>query len=131
MDSTVVAQQSARCAATMVQLTIAIKEYHAIMGTLSENRNKNPFLQRLDWDAFVQNYKDRPFFRRHLRMSYKSFCRLVNLVVDKLQFDEEMGSIRGGNIIPEIHVYATIRYLAGARHLLFLWNLRHQLLYHC
>ena len=114
MDSTTLSQQSARCAATMVQLVTAIKQYHVIMGTLSENRTKTPFLQRLDWDTFVQNYKDRPFFRRHMRMSYKSFCRLVNLLIDKLQFDEEMGSIRGGNIIPEIHVYATIRYLAGA-----------------
>ena len=48
-------------------------------------------------------------------MSYDSFTILLNQIREHVDIaDEQMGSLRGGKIIPELHLYATICYLAGA-----------------
>ena len=44
-------------------------------------RLTTPFQQRLLWDNFVRDYKDRPLFCRHLRMSYDSFGTVLYLNV--------------------------------------------------
>jgi hypothetical protein len=38
---------------------------------------KNPTQQRLQWDKFVEDYKNQPLFKRHMRMTYASFCRFA------------------------------------------------------
>ena len=79
-------------------------------------RGKPTFEQRCNWDTFVATTnKHRPVFRRHLRMSYESFCLLVEKIRPHLLIaDGKMSALRGGVIIPELQLYATIRYLAGA-----------------
>jgi len=47
-------------------------------------------------------------------MTYSSFLELLRLLEDDLIRDEAQASRRGGLIIPELHLYATIRYLSGA-----------------
>jgi hypothetical protein len=80
-----------------------------------KRRNKSTFEQRRAWDEYVATNKHRPVFRRHLRMSYESFCILIEKIRPHLIIpDEKMGALRGGIIIPELKLYATIRYLAGA-----------------
>ena len=46
-------------------------------------------------------------------MSFQSFQKLVGLLNDSLLVDQEMASLHGGAIIPELCVYITLQYLAG------------------
>jgi hypothetical protein len=50
-------------------------------------------------------------------MSEDSFLRLLSLVREKLEIDRHMGSRRGGPILPELCLYACLRYLAGGSYL--------------
>ena len=93
---------------------IAIANFEALEPT--ESRRKSVFQQRLQWDNFVENYQHKPLFCHHLRMSYESFCLLLDRLRDHLTTNETMGALRGGNIIPELQLYATICYLAGANY---------------
>jgi len=76
-------------------------------------RSPSMFDQRLQWEAFWTKHAGRPDLRRHLRMSDSSFLRLLSLFRDKLEVDRQMGSRRGGAILPELCLYACLRYLAG------------------
>lgn len=76
-------------------------------------RGKSVFDSRLDWKKFVRHKKNRKDFQRHLRMKYSSFKKLLNYIRADLLVNEEMGSLRGGAVIPEVCLYATLRYLAG------------------
>jgi len=77
-------------------------------------RGKSHLQQRCCWTRFVLMNQDRPLFRRHMRMSYNSFVSLLDKIRPHLHVpDEKMGALRGGVIIPELQLYATIRYLAG------------------
>ncbi len=69
--------------------------------------------QRLQWEAFWTRHAGRPDLKRHLRMSDESFLRLLSLVREKLKVDCRMASRRGGAILPELCLYACLRYLAG------------------
>ena len=51
--------------------------------------------------------------KRHLRMSHISFNQLLSFLRDKLEVDNRMASLRGGTILPELCLYARLRYLAG------------------
>jgi hypothetical protein len=114
MDHQAIALQQARIASFVTQNLAAIAQFAALEVNDNDKRGKSRFQQRLVWDTFVENYKDRPLFRRHLRMSYDSFCRLLEQIKSNLVVpDEKMAALRGGQIIPELHLYATIRYLAG------------------
>jgi len=82
---------------------------------LKQKRARATLQQRCRWDRFVLLNHDRPMFRRHLRMTYTSFLVLLDKIRPHLPvMDEKMGALRGGIIIPELRLYATIRYLAGA-----------------
>ena len=106
-------QQQARIATFVAQMLSIVANFAALEDV--DTRLKSKFQQRLLWEKFVKDHKDRPFFRRHLRMSYDSFTILLNQIREHVDIaDEQMGSLRGGKIIPELHLYATIRYLAGA-----------------
>ena len=120
MDATsLLLKQNARVAAAAVQFRAALEHFEVIVGGhrqpfTDETRQKTRFPQRIDWDRFIEDYKDRPFFHCHMWMFYNSFCVLLGLVYDKINLtDDLMGSLRGGKIIPEIYLYSTIRYLAG------------------
>ena len=113
MDWHNVSVQQARVASFFSQLLSITAEFAALEEDI-QPREKSKFQQRLHWDQFVRNYKDMPLFRRHLRMSYKSFCTLLYLLNDHIATtDDKMASLRGGQIILELHLYATICYLAG------------------
>ena len=80
-----------------------------------KKRARATLQQRCRWDRFVLLNHDRPMFRRHLRMTYGSFLVLLDKIRPNLPvIDEKMGDLRGGVIIPELRLYSTIRYLAGA-----------------
>ena len=108
---TVLAQQLSRVVFFVAQLLFVASQLIIIEDI--EVRIQSRFQQRVTWDIFVERYKDTPLFRRHLRMSYKSFTNLVRLIQEHVEKNEKMSFIRGGKIIPEVHLYATIRYLAG------------------
>jgi len=72
-----------------------------------KRRGKPTFEQHRDRDAYVAANQHRPMFRRHLRMSYDSFCLLLEKIRPHLPIqDEKMSALRGGIVIPEL--YATI-----------------------
>jgi hypothetical protein len=113
MDEQAIALQQARIASFASQQLQAIAQFVALDDD-GTKRGKSSFQQRLRWDRFVRDYKDKPLFRRHLRMSYDSFCTLMDQIKGHLLIpDPKMAALRGGQILPEIHLYATIRYLAG------------------
>ena len=103
--------QQARIAAFHMQLLTTITRFTAAEDV--EIRVKTPHQQRLTWDKFILDYQNKPLLRRHLRMTYSSFCRLVERIRPLIEVDDDMASLRGGKIIPEIHLYCTLRYLAG------------------
>ena len=78
-----------------------------------KRRSPAMFDQRLQWEAFLAKHAGRPDLKRHLRMSQDSFGRLLSFVCDKLEVDNRMGSLRGGAILPELCLYACLRYLGG------------------
>lgn len=105
--------QKARASSFFAHQLAAFAHFRALDDD-SNHRRQSTFQQRLNWSVFVNIHKDRPFFRRHLRMSYDSFCVLMDHLRDHIYVgDDRMGSLRGGIIILELHLYATIRYLAG------------------
>ena len=113
MDFKTVSNQQARVATLFSQVLSVVANFTAL-DDIADSRTKCKFQQRLHWEKFINDYKDRPFFRRHLRMSYESFSILLDQIRDIIDVtDEDMASLRGGKIIPEIHLYATLRYLAG------------------
>eukprot|EP00980_Cylindrotheca_fusiformis_P016821 scaffold5074_cov99-Cylindrotheca_fusiformis.AAC.3 len=113
-DEQTVAVQHARITAFVSHLLSAVADFVAVEDDDAIPRLKSNFQRRLHWVEFVSRNKDSPFFRRHLRMSYDSFCILKDRIKDHFPCEHNvMGSLRGGNISAELHLYATIRYLAG------------------
>ena len=88
MDFFTVPKQDAKAASFLVQALSVVSKF-ALLEDL-ETRQKSQFQQRLDWDTFVSTYKNRPLFRRHLRMSYESFQTIVELVKEKIDADERV-----------------------------------------
>ena len=118
MDLVTVALQQSRVAAFMclqhkaVAHLIATDEEEDVV---KKKRLRSMLQQRIHWNSWVSLHKNRPIFRRHMRMTHESFCRLLDMVRPHFPIlDEKMGNMRGGFIIPELRLYAVIRYLAGA-----------------
>ena len=82
--------------------------------SLGVERSASVFEQRLVWDDFMSRHRETVLFTRHLRMKAQSFDGLVAILRDALTRNEDQADRRGGVIIPEIRLYATIRWLAGA-----------------
>jgi hypothetical protein len=82
-----------------------------------QSRDPSVFDQRLNWEEYVRKHGNRQFFRRHLRMTVPSFNKLLSYIREDLEVDQEMASLRGGVIIPEICLYCTLRWLAGGSYL--------------
>ena len=80
---------------------------------LPRPRRLYSFDTRLNWNVFMEKFRNRAEFKRHIRMSAGSFIKLTNLIRHALEVDEDMANLRGGPIIPEICLYCCLRYLAG------------------
>jgi DDE superfamily endonuclease len=76
-------------------------------------RQSSLFLQRLNWQRFVSLNVSTPVFRRHIRMDYRSFEKLLGYIRNTISVDEDMATLRGGIILPEVRLYAVLRWLAG------------------
>ena len=50
-------------------------------------------------------------------MSFGSIEKLVGLLKESLMVEQEMASLHGGAIIPELCVYVTLQYLAGGSYM--------------
>ena len=74
MDATsLLLKQNARVAAAAVQFRAALEHFEVIVGGhrqpfTDKTRQKTQFLQQINWVRFIEDYKDRPFFCRHMRM---------------------------------------------------------------
>jgi hypothetical protein len=86
---------------------------------LNSNGDRNPSLieQRLVWNKFIGKYGERRDFCRSIRMKLESFNLLLSYIHDDLIVDEVQASRRGTPIMPELCLYSTIRYLAGASYI--------------
>ena len=82
-----------------------------------QSNNSTLFRQRLTWDAFIQENEGRPELTYLLRMELDSFLLLLSYIRNFLEVDESKAASRGGKIIPELCLYCTLRYLAGASYL--------------
>jgi hypothetical protein len=84
------------------------------ISTFSRTR-RNPMLfnDRLQWDDFIQKFGGRTELKRHLRMSAESFLKLLGHIRPSLEVDPDMTGRRGGQIHPELCLYACLRFLAG------------------
>lgn len=120
MDQLTVSLQQARALSFLSQSLQVFSQFAVLLVDDDDDdrqkRKKKAFLQqRCRWDRFVFSNQDQPLFRRHLRMTYGSFVGLLDKIQTYLPVvDEKMGALRGGVIVPELQLYATLRYLAGA-----------------
>lgn len=83
----------------------------------SPPRNPSVFQQRCCWDECTDLHSKRRTLKRRLRMSHESFDRLLALICEDLVVNELMAGPRGGAIIPELCLFCTLRWLAGASYL--------------
>ena len=90
-----------------------ITELDSISDLSKKSRRKSNFDQCLAWQVFATHHSICLEFCRHLCMSFQSFHKLVGLLNDSLLVDQEMASLHGGALIPELCVYITLWYLAG------------------
>jgi len=141
MDSVnLLALQQTRAATFFSQMALAISQVTAVFDdddddddeegvvVVKRRRRDNKSIlqeeeqQRHRWDRFVIEHQNTALLRRHLKMTYDSFQTLLELIrphLPTIKVDEEMdaavrGGAGGGAIIPELQLYATIRYLSGA-----------------
>ena len=80
-----------------------------------QERDPSVFEQRLIWADYIQRHRKKNHtFTRRLRMNLESFDKLLEIIKDDLVVNQQMASIRGGAIIPELCLFCTVRWLAGA-----------------
>jgi hypothetical protein len=86
---------------------------------LPRQRDPSVFEQRLMWADYVARHTKRNHdtFSRRLRMELESFNKLVELIREGVEVNQEMANLRGGPIIPELCLFCTIRWLAGGSYL--------------
>ncbi len=89
--------------------------FQSIATPTSGARPRDPpiFAQRLQWEEFTFQHGRTREFRRHLRMSLQSFTKLLGYIRGGLTVNSEQAARRGGEIIPELQLYCTLRWLAG------------------
>jgi DDE superfamily endonuclease len=93
--------------------------YSAITSEINSpcTRNDSNFSQRLMWCDFTSRNNNRFDFVRLLRMPESSFNKLLSWIYEDLEVDNQMAALRGGCIIPQLRLFATLRYLAGGSYL--------------
>ena len=77
-------------------------------------REPAEFVQRLAWEEFFATHAQGRYFRRHLRMGLESFNILLDELGDSIRVDNMKSRGQGGAIIPEIRLFCTLRWMAGA-----------------
>jgi DDE superfamily endonuclease len=117
LDNVDVCSNNDELAHALVFHDILIKAITKIKLRRTLKRSASPFEQRLLWDNFCNRFRYRHDFKRHLRMTSKSFDKLLEYLYNDLTVDVGMADLRGGAILPEICLYATIRYFAGGSYL--------------
>jgi hypothetical protein len=78
-----------------------------------ETRAPSMFAQRIIWNQIVEKHSECTAFKRHLQMSLESFNKLLTYIRPSLLIDERMAWLQGGPILLELHLYCTLRWLAG------------------
>jgi DDE superfamily endonuclease len=88
-------------------------------GKGANRRRSANFRERLDVNEYIARNKDNntDTLTREMRMEAASFQKLAGILRDGLQHDERMGALRGGAVTPELCIFCTLRYLAGASYL--------------
>ena len=83
--------------------------------TDSVTRNGAFFDERMDFYRFMNKFSGHrePLFRRHMRMSKESYMKLLEILRPVLEKNVLQANRRGGPIVPEVQLYAAIRWLAG------------------
>jgi hypothetical protein len=76
-------------------------------------RDPSVFSQRLSFHTFSMKHGHTKIFSRHMRMSLGSFNKLLSIVQEDIDVEEDQAGRRGGKIIPEIQLYSSVRWLAG------------------
>ena len=85
---------------------------------LPQQRDPSVFDQRLMWTDYVERHTRRNgTFTRRLRMELDSFNKLLEVIREDLEVNQDMADLRGGAIIPELYLFCTIRWLAGGSYL--------------
>jgi hypothetical protein len=122
MDWHTASVQQARVSSFLTQLLATTAKFRAQDDDVIP-REEAQLQQRLHWDQFVRIHEGRPLFRRHLRMSYDSFCTLLSLIRYHIaSTDAKMASLRSGQRIYELYLYVdslSCRCIVF-RHMLFL-----------
>jgi DDE superfamily endonuclease len=81
-------------------------------------RNPPLFIQKLKWQDYINKFNNNVhFIKCHLRMTLKSFYKLLSYIKDGLLVDEHRASCRGGAILPKICLFCTLQWLAGGSYL--------------
>ena len=101
------------CHHYLLLTSATITELDSVFEVSKKSRRKSIFDQCLAWHVFASHHSICPEFHQHLCMSFLAFQKLVGLLNDSLLVDQEMASLHGGAIIPELCVYITLQYLAG------------------
>ena len=85
---------------------------------MPKKSRKNPFFdQHSVWHVFASHHFIHLEFHQHLHISFQSFQKFVGLLNNSLLVDQEMASLCGGAIIPEMCVYITLQYLSGGSYM--------------
>ena len=93
-----------------------ITELDSVFNISKKSQRKCIFDQHLSWHTFAQLHSICPEFCRRLHMSFASFEKLVGLLQESLTVKQDMASLQGGAIIPELCVYVTLWYLSSGSH---------------
>lgn len=105
-----------------LQLLLWLQSLQLISHVIDEisplKRNPSMFHQKLLWKDYVAKHGNNDtFIKRHLRMSLKSFDKLLSFIEKDLFVDNVQAARRGGAIKPEIALFSTLRWLAGGSYL--------------
>lgn len=88
-----------------------------VMLLTPEERNPSIFDQRLAWDEYCRRHELRGTLQRRLRMSKKSFDKLLEMVEKDLHVNFSQADKRGGPILPALCLFCTLRWLSGGSYL--------------
>ena len=83
----------------------------------NEQRSDPLFHLQLTWDKFIKDNQGHLEFHHLLWMDIESFYLLLSFIHDTIQVDKAKVASHGGMIIPELCLYCTLHYLAGASYL--------------
>jgi hypothetical protein len=100
---------------TIIQLLVVIVGAAKL---IPMSRNASLTTQRYKWRTYIDQHEKNPIYiKRHLRMSISSFYKLLSFIKKELVVNEFQAARRGGPISPEICLFCTLRWLAGASYL--------------